>query len=130
MCGDATMDALELWTAEYQECNTMLVRTDACATVEAVCAREKLPCATVGTLTGDGRIVVDAGGDGQPPVVDLDLADVLGSMPAKTYTLEAVAPPASAVVHHPVTAPPTCVHPSLHLLPLRDQLTEVLVSPP
>ena len=126
VCGDATMDALELWTAEYQECNTMLVLPSACATVEAVCAREKLPCATVGTLTGDGRIVVDAGVEGQPPVVDLDLADVLGSMPAKTYTLEAAAPPppASAVVRHPVTTPPTCVHPSLP--PLRDQLTQVL----
>ena len=39
--GDATMSVLEIWGAEYQENDALLIKAEARATLEAVCARER-----------------------------------------------------------------------------------------
>ncbi len=89
LAGDPTLSVLELWGAEYQENNALLLRPAALDRFAALCQREKVPWSVVGHVTGDGRIVVrDASDDSTP--VDLDLADVLGDMPRKRFELERV----------------------------------------
>jgi phosphoribosylformylglycinamidine synthase len=39
--GDKTMSVLEIWGAEYQENDCLLIRPEARATLEAVCERER-----------------------------------------------------------------------------------------
>ena len=89
--GDPTLSALELWGAEYQENNALLLRPEDEGRFRALCARENVPWAVVGRVTGDGRIVVHDDADGTTPV-DLALADVLGEMPAKRFELSRVNP--------------------------------------
>jgi len=89
--GDATLSVLELWGAEYQEQNALLVRPEKAALFESLCRREKVPCAFIGEVTGDGRIVLHDEETGTTPV-DLDLGKVLGEMPRKTFHLERRAP--------------------------------------
>ncbi|MGE5190373.1 MAG: phosphoribosylformylglycinamidine synthase [Gemmatimonadota bacterium] len=89
--GDATLSVLELWGAEYQEQNALLVRPGSAALFEAMCRREKVPCAFIGTITGDGRIVLHDETDGSTPV-DLDLEKVLGDMPQKKFRLDRIPP--------------------------------------
>ena len=87
--GDPTLSALEVWGAEYQENDALLVRAEHEAQFRSLCEREKVPVSFVGEVTGDGRIVVyDARTDSTP--VDLDLESVLGDMPRKTFHLDRV----------------------------------------
>ncbi|MBS13252.1 MAG: phosphoribosylformylglycinamidine synthase [Gemmatimonadetes bacterium] len=88
--GDQTLSALEIWGAEYQENDALLIQAEHEDLFQALCDREKVPFSTVGEVTGDGRIVVyDARSDVTP--VDLDLESVLGDMPQKTFELDRVA---------------------------------------
>jgi phosphoribosylformylglycinamidine synthase len=87
--GDATMSVLEIWGAEYQENNALLVEPDKAGLFEELCAREKVPCSFVGEITGEGRVVLHDSLDGSTPV-DLDLGKVLGEMPRKTFTIERI----------------------------------------
>ncbi|UCD46407.1 MAG: phosphoribosylformylglycinamidine synthase [Deltaproteobacteria bacterium] len=89
--GDGTLSVLELWGAEYQEQNALLIRPGSARLFENICRREKVPCAFIGQITGDGRIVLFDGTDGSTPV-DLDLEKILGDMPQKTFRLERIAP--------------------------------------
>ncbi len=89
--GDDTLSVLEIWGAEYQENNALLLRAGHEAAFRALCAREKVPCAVVGTVTGDGRVVVHDAHDDTTPV-DLTLEDVLGDMPRKTFRDQRRAP--------------------------------------
>ncbi len=89
--GDNTLSVLEIWGAEYQEANALLVRPEKSAMFETVCRREKVPCATVGRITGDGYIVLYEERDGSTPV-NLDLKKVLGEMPQKTFRFERIQP--------------------------------------
>jgi len=97
--GDASLSALEIWGAEYQESDALLIRPEAREAFAALCARERVPVAFVGVVTGDGRVVLRDADDGSTPV-DLDLEAVLGSMPRKTFKLDH-APPATAPFHPP-----------------------------
>jgi len=83
--GDETMTALELWGAEYQENNALLIRPEHQELFRQICTRENLPFGFVGTITGDGVVKVHDEKDGSIPV-DLALSDVLGKMPQKTFT--------------------------------------------
>jgi phosphoribosylformylglycinamidine synthase len=85
--GDETLSVLEIWGAEYQENDALLLRSEHAELFAALCDREKVPWAAVGTVTGDGQIVVHDARDGSTPV-DLALEDVLGDMPRKTFELE------------------------------------------
>jgi len=82
--GDETLSVLEIWVAEYQEQDALLLRDKDVERFRSICAREKVPVAFVGRITGDGRIVVHDALDNSDPV-DLDLEKVLGSMPQKVF---------------------------------------------
>jgi len=82
--GDPTMSVLEIYVAEYQERNGLLIRPENIKAFEAICRREKVNCEILGTVTGDGRFVVHDGQDNTTPV-DLELHEVLGNIPQKTF---------------------------------------------
>ncbi len=82
--GDETLSVLEIWVAEYQEQDALLLRDEHVGLFEALCEREKVPVARVGRITGDGRIVLHDERDDTTPV-NLDLDHVLGAMPQKVF---------------------------------------------
>jgi len=87
--GDRTLSVLEIWGAEYQEQDALLIYKDREQQFRELCEREKAPCAIIGEISGSGRIVLfdsEASGGIETPV-DLDLEKVLGDMPRKTFEL-------------------------------------------
>lgn len=102
--GDPTMSVLEIYVAEYQERNGFLIQAENLARFQAICEREKVNCEVLGEVTGDLRFVVYDEADGSIPV-DLELNEVLGNIPQKTFndrrrahTLPALALPAGLTV--------------------------------
>ncbi|XP_073526258.1 uncharacterized protein [Phyllobates terribilis] len=91
--GDHTMSVLEIWGAEYQEQDAILVRPESRRMLESICDRERLSMAVIGTINGEGRIVlVDSlAGEKSPPAVDLELEKVLGDMPQKQFEFKRIA---------------------------------------
>ncbi len=89
--GDKTLSVMELWGAEYQEQNALLIRAGNAEMFASMCRREKVPCAFIGSITGDGFIVLHDETDGSTPV-NLDLGKILGDMPQKTFRLDRIAP--------------------------------------
>lgn len=87
--GDNTLSVLEIWGAEYQEQNALLIDPERAGDFLGICAREKVPCAFIGEITGDGYIVLHDETDGSTPV-NLRLDKILGDMPRKTFTLNRV----------------------------------------
>ncbi|CAM6130035.1 unnamed protein product [Calypogeia fissa] len=93
--GDKTMSVLEIWGAEYQEQDALLIRPQSEDLLRSVCERERVSMAVIGKISGDGRVVLvdsiarqEASLSGLPeprPAVDLDLEKVLGDMPRKKY---------------------------------------------
>ncbi|RMD57413.1 MAG: phosphoribosylformylglycinamidine synthase, partial [Nitrospirae bacterium] len=87
LAGDKTLSVLELWGAEYQENNALLLHPEHADIFKELCNREKVPFSFIGEITGDGRIVVhDSLNDTEP--VNMDLSMVLGGMPNKTFHLK------------------------------------------
>ncbi len=105
--GDASLSVLEIWGAEYQEADALLLRPDAIPLFTALCARERVPVAYVGEVTGDGNIHLVDSNDNTLPV-NLPLEKVLGKMPQKTFVDERrlLAPPAGPVADSSVFLPP------------------------
>lgn len=89
--GDPTLSALEIWVCEYQERNGLLISPDRLDEFKKICELEKVSCEVLGEVTGDGKFVVFDSADGSMPV-NLDLADVLGNMPQKTFIDVSVEP--------------------------------------
>jgi phosphoribosylformylglycinamidine synthase len=89
--GDNTLSALEIWGAEYQEQDALLIRPERWEEFNTLCNREKVPCSVIGDVTGDGYIVLNDENDGSTPV-NLDLSKVLGEMPRKTFTMQRIQP--------------------------------------
>jgi phosphoribosylformylglycinamidine synthase len=87
LLGDETLSVLEIWGAEYQENDALLLRPESLETFRRICEREKLPFSVVGEVTGDGYVVLYDEMDDSTPV-NLPLAKVLGKMPQKTFNLE------------------------------------------
>ena len=85
--GDETLSVLEIWGAEYQENNALLIRPEHAHLFDVLCKREKVIYAFVGEVTGDGQVVVFDSKDNTTPV-DLDLEKVLGDMPQKPFKLD------------------------------------------
>lgn len=54
--GDPTLSILELWGAEYQESNAMLVEAKDKALLQKIGQREKCDVSFVGKITGDGKV--------------------------------------------------------------------------
>lgn len=97
--GDPTINALELWGAEYQENNAILCKPADRQLLEDICERERCPINFVGIVTGNGYVTLleqradfekFLNRDEVPSKVpfDLNLKDVLGEMPRKEYVLE------------------------------------------
>lgn len=100
--GDMTLSVLEIWGAEYQENDCLLIKPDKRAVMESICARERCFMQVIGTIDGSGRVVLkdrDAPA-GTPTPVDLDLEKVLGDMPNKTFKFDRKTEPTS-----PLTLP-------------------------
>ena len=87
--GDNTLSVLEIWGAEYQEQDAILIHPDSIAMFKGLCEREKVPVAVIGEVTGDGYIVLYDGKNGSV-VENLSLEKVLGDMPQKTFHLDRV----------------------------------------
>nr|XP_003704098.1 PREDICTED: phosphoribosylformylglycinamidine synthase [Megachile rotundata] len=99
--GDPSISTLELWGAEYQENDAILCKPEDVNLLKEIAAREKCPINFVGTVTGNGKIILseesdcDASkylsGNYEPETrhpVDLDLELVLGKMPRKTFNFQ------------------------------------------
>ncbi|HCR19366.1 MAG TPA: phosphoribosylformylglycinamidine synthase [Candidatus Latescibacteria bacterium] len=95
--GDSSLSVLEIWGAEYQEQDALLLRPEHTQLFASLCEREKVQCAFVGRITGDGRIVLYDDAD-DATLVDLDLDKVLGDMPQKTFELDRSTPSLEPVV--------------------------------
>ena len=54
--GDPTINTMELWGAEYQESNAILIPEGSSGVLRDICRREKCPVSFVGDITGDGRV--------------------------------------------------------------------------
>ena len=78
------MSVLEIWGAEYQENNALLIKPADRELFQAMADRENCPIRVLGEVTGDGKVVVRDSQDGSTPV-DLPLELVLGKMPQKTF---------------------------------------------
>lgn len=85
--GDDTLSVLEIWGAEYQENDCLLIKPESRDQLQAICDRERCLMQVIGSIDGSGRVkLVDKNAPpGTPPAVDLDLEKVLGSMPDKTF---------------------------------------------
>ena len=83
--GDPTMSVLEIYVAEYQERNGFLISPDNIDRFKEICKREKVACEVLGEVTGDLRFVVHDAWDDSTPV-DLELDELLGDIPQKTFT--------------------------------------------
>lgn len=82
--GDNTLSVLEIWGAEYQENNGLLIKKSDEELFQSLADRENCPIRILGEVTGDGKVVVNDSKDGSTPV-DLPLELVLGKMPQKTF---------------------------------------------
>jgi phosphoribosylformylglycinamidine synthase len=85
--GDDSLSVLEIWGAEYQENDALLLRPNDEASFRALCERERVPVSFVGRVTGDGRVILHDEADDSIPV-DLVLDHVLGEVPQKTFEME------------------------------------------
>ena len=56
--GDPTMSVMEIWGAEYQENNALLLDATNRQMFDDICSRENCPYCVVGTVTSTGRVVV------------------------------------------------------------------------
>ncbi|VFQ90668.1 unnamed protein product [Cuscuta campestris] len=94
--GDHTMSILEIWGAEYQEQDAILIKPESGSLLKNICMRERVPMGVIGTIDGKGHItLVDSlalqnSDKPPPPAVDLELEKVLGDMPQKTFKLHHV----------------------------------------
>ncbi|HTF99934.1 MAG TPA: phosphoribosylformylglycinamidine synthase [Nitrospirota bacterium] len=85
--GDETLSVLEIWGAEYQEQNALLINPESKSFFNQLCTREKVPFAIIGRVTGDGRLVLHDSRDDTTPE-NLELSKVLGDMPQKVFKLD------------------------------------------
>ncbi|MBM9536628.1 phosphoribosylformylglycinamidine synthase [Desulfobulbus alkaliphilus] len=83
--GDPTMSVLEIYVAEYQERNGFLISPENIDHFQAICAREKVACEILGEVTGDLRFIVHDQWDNSTPV-NIELPELLGNIPQKTFT--------------------------------------------
>ncbi|KAJ9550402.1 hypothetical protein OSB04_014447 [Centaurea solstitialis] len=89
--GDHTMSVLEIWGAEYQEQDAILVNAESRELLESICKRERVSMAVIGTISGEGFVrLIDSHAIEKPPAVDLELEKVLGDMPQKTFEFQRI----------------------------------------
>jgi phosphoribosylformylglycinamidine synthase len=77
------MSPREIWCNEAQERYVLAIRPEALERFQAVCWRERCPCAVVGRATGDDCLVVeDPAFENRP--VEMELSVLLGKPPKMT----------------------------------------------
>lgn len=94
--GDPSISTLELWGAEYQENDAILCKQEDSALIQKIASRERCPVNFVGTVTGNGKIILSEEDECDATKymdknyapkrrhpVDLELELVLGKMPSK-----------------------------------------------
>uniref|UniRef100_A0A452ZPH3 phosphoribosylformylglycinamidine synthase n=1 Tax=Aegilops tauschii subsp. strangulata TaxID=200361 RepID=A0A452ZPH3_AEGTS len=84
--GDHTLSVLEIWGAEYQEQDALLVKPESRNLLQSLCDRERVSMAVLGEIDGSGKIVlIDSaavehamlsGLPPPPPAVDLELEKI------------------------------------------------------
>ena len=89
--GDPTINIFELWGAEYQENNALLIRSGDREMLKKVCERERCPISFVGEVRRSGKMVLfhdesETGG----AVFDMKLEHVLGKMPRKKFEIQRI----------------------------------------
>lgn len=82
--GDKTMSVLSIWSAEYQERYGLLIKPEHLQSFQDICARERVNCEVLGEITSDGHVTVLDSAQGTTPV-HLNLRDILGKLPQKTF---------------------------------------------
>ncbi|KAJ1295212.1 hypothetical protein BS78_01G206800 [Paspalum vaginatum] len=92
--GYHTLSVLEIWGAEYQEQDALLVKPESRGLLESLCERERVSMAVIGEIDGSGKIVlIDSTAVEQaklnglpppPPAVDLELEKPLDIAPEVT----------------------------------------------
>lgn len=87
--GDATLSVLEIWGAEYQERNALLIRPEQIDEFKKICERERCDLEVLGEVTGDGKITVHDEKNNSTPI-DLELDKILGKMPQKIFKDERI----------------------------------------
>ncbi|GLI54002.1 phosphoribosylformylglycinamidine synthase [Thermodesulfovibrio yellowstonii] len=87
--GDETLSVLEIWGAEYQENDAILIEKENVKLFDILCKRERLPWSIIGEVTGDGKLIVYDSKNNQI-AVNFDLKDVLGEIPKKEFRLQTI----------------------------------------
>ncbi|MDD2465386.1 MAG: phosphoribosylformylglycinamidine synthase [Desulfobulbus sp.] len=95
--GDPTMSVLEIYVAEYQERVGLLISPENIEQFQNICAREKVACEVLGEVTGDLKFIVHDSQDDTNPV-DIDIPELLGNIPQKTFIDTRTRPSLSAFV--------------------------------
>jgi len=90
------MSPMELWCNESQERYVLVVAAADIPAFEALCLRERCPMAVIGTLTGDGQLIVRDSLLGQTPV-DMPLEVLLGKAPKMLRDVQSLATAAEAL---------------------------------
>jgi len=83
--GDPTMSVLEIYVAEYQERVGLLISPENIEHFQRICEREKVAGEILGEVTGDLRFIVHDSQDNSTPV-DIEIPELLGNIPQKTFT--------------------------------------------
>ena len=77
--GDPTLSVMEIWGAEYQESNALLVNEKHRAKLQEIATREKCPVSFVGEITGNGMVSGMIRGRAELLMINsLWLGDVIG----------------------------------------------------
>lgn len=82
--GDPTMSVIQIWCAEYQERQGLLIRYEDMERFQAICDDEDCPCEVLGDVTDDGKITVFATPEDEAkgnPCVDLPIERVVSGLP-------------------------------------------------
>lgn len=86
--GDPTINALELWGAEYQESNALLCKKEDVSLLQSICDRERCPVNFVGQVTNTGRVALTEDESMKSLPFNLELEHVLGKMPRKEFVFQ------------------------------------------
>jgi len=83
------MSPMGIWCNEAQERYVLIVGDDRIDAFKAMCERERCPVSVIGTLTGDGNLVVNDGTFGNR-AVDMPMQMLLGNPPKMERKVERV----------------------------------------
>ncbi|CAD5214536.1 unnamed protein product [Bursaphelenchus okinawaensis] len=85
--GDPTISVRELWGAEYQENDAILLDQSRREELEKIGERERCPIQIVGEVTGDNRVILKDFEENEKNPVDINLEE-LAEREAKTFNLD------------------------------------------